>query len=48
VLGSPGNLGRGIFWWEPATYGGRSTRDIFDEDGNVLPVITVFDKYTRH
>ncbi len=48
VLETPGNLGRGVFWWEPATYGGRSTRDIFDENGNVLPVITVFDKYTRH
>lgn len=48
VMETPGNLGRGIFWWEPATYGGRSTRDFFDEDGNVLPVITVFDKYTRH
>jgi arabinogalactan endo-1,4-beta-galactosidase len=47
VLNTPGNLGRGIFWWEPATMGGRSTRDFFDQDGNVLPVITVFDKYTR-
>lgn len=48
VLNTPGNLGQGIFWWEPATNGGRSTRDFFDEKGNVLPVITVFDKYTRH
>ncbi len=48
VLETPGNLGRGVFWWEPATYGGRSTRDFFDESGNVLPVITAFDKYTRH
>jgi arabinogalactan endo-1,4-beta-galactosidase len=48
VLNTPDNLGAGIFWWEPATYGGRSTRDFFDEQGNVLPVITVFDKYTRH
>ena len=47
VLATPGNLGRGVFWWEPATMGGRSTRDYFDETGNVLPVITVFDKYTR-
>jgi len=47
VLNTPGNLGAGIFWWEPATQGGRSTRDFFDEKGNVLPVITVFDKYTR-
>lgn len=48
VLNTPGNLGQGIFWWEPATMGGRSTRDFFDEKGNVLPVITVFDKYVRH
>lgn len=48
VLETPDNLGVGIFWWEPATQGGRSTRDFFDENGNVLPVITVFDKYTRH
>jgi arabinogalactan endo-1,4-beta-galactosidase len=47
VLSTPDNLGAGIFWWEPATMGGRSTRDYFDEQGNVLPVITVFDKYTR-
>ncbi len=48
VLSTPDNLGAGVFWWEPATMGGRSTRDFFDEKGNVLPVITVFDKYTRH
>jgi arabinogalactan endo-1,4-beta-galactosidase len=48
VMNTPNNLGRGIFWWEPATMGGRSARDYFDENGNVLPVISVFDKYTRH
>lgn len=48
VMSTPGNLGAGVFWWEPATMGGRSTRDYFDEDGNVQPVITVFDKFTRH
>lgn len=48
VLATPYNLGVGVFWWEPATMGGRSTRDFFDEKGNVLPVITVFDKYTRY
>ncbi|HPF02946.1 MAG TPA: glycosyl hydrolase 53 family protein [Bacteroidales bacterium] len=47
VLNTPDNLGVGIFWWEPATMGGRSSRDFFDEQGNVLPVITVFDKWTR-
>jgi arabinogalactan endo-1,4-beta-galactosidase len=47
VLATPDNLGAGVFWWEPATMGGRSTRDYFDENGNVLPVITVFDRFTR-
>jgi len=47
VLNTPDNLGAGVFWWEPATMSGRSTRDFFDEKGNVLPVITVFDKWTR-
>lgn len=48
VLNTPDNLGAGVFWWEPATMGGRSARDFFDQEGNVLPVITVFDKFTRH
>ncbi len=48
VMNTPDNLGAGLFWWEPATMGGRSTRDFFDENGNVLPVITVYDKFTRH
>ena len=48
ILNTPNNLGVGVFWWEPATIGGRSSRDFFDEKGNVLPVITVFDKYVRH
>lgn len=48
VLQTPDHLGVGVFWWEPATMGGRSSRDFFDEQGNVLPVIEVFDKFTRH
>ena len=46
VLNTPNNLGKGIFWWEPAV-SRRGTRSFFDEGGNVLPVISVFDKYTR-
>jgi arabinogalactan endo-1,4-beta-galactosidase len=47
VLHTPNNRGKGVFWWEPATrrLGGRT---MFDHDGNAMPVITVFDKYTRH
>jgi arabinogalactan endo-1,4-beta-galactosidase len=48
VLHTPDNLGIGIFWWEPATFGGHSHRDYFDDEGNVLPVINVFDKYSRY
>jgi len=49
VLATPDNLGAGIMWWEPATagLGHVGARDFFDEDGNVLPVIRVFDKYSR-
>ncbi|HPT31950.1 MAG TPA: glycosyl hydrolase 53 family protein [Prolixibacteraceae bacterium] len=46
VLAVPGNLGTGIFWWEPAV-GRRGSRSYFDEQGNALPVITVFDRFTR-
>jgi len=48
VLATPHNRGKGIFWWEPAVTGPLGRRGMFDEDGNALPVIGVFDKYTRH
>lgn len=39
---------KGIFWWEPAVArGGLVSRSFFDENGNSLPVLSVFDKYTR-
>jgi arabinogalactan endo-1,4-beta-galactosidase len=47
VLATPDNRGIGIFWWEPAVTGGLRSRGFFDNDGNALPVITVFDKFTR-
>jgi arabinogalactan endo-1,4-beta-galactosidase len=48
VLAVPDNRGRGIFWWEPAApQRGFSTRTYFDKEGNVMPVINVFNKYTR-
>jgi arabinogalactan endo-1,4-beta-galactosidase len=47
VLATPNSRGKGVFWWEPAVPVGRSGRGMFDNDGNALPVITVFDKYTR-
>ncbi|MFZ2146719.1 MAG: glycosyl hydrolase 53 family protein [Sedimentisphaerales bacterium] len=47
VLGTPHNRGKGVFWWEPAVTGGLRRRGMFDDDGNALPVITVFDRFTR-
>jgi arabinogalactan endo-1,4-beta-galactosidase len=48
VLSTPYNRGKGIFWWEPAVTGGLRSRGMFDDDDNALPVITVFDRFTRH
>jgi arabinogalactan endo-1,4-beta-galactosidase len=36
-----------VFWWEPAVTGRLNRRGMFDDDGGALPVITVFDKFTR-
>lgn len=47
VLATPNNRGKGIFWWEPAVAAGWNGRGMFDNDGNALPVITVFDRFTR-
>lgn len=48
VLATPDNRGKGIFWWEPAVQGGLRSRGFFDDEGNALPVITVFDRFMRH
>jgi arabinogalactan endo-1,4-beta-galactosidase len=47
VMATPLGLGRGVFWWEPAVTGGLRRRGMFDDEGNALPVISVFDKFTR-
>jgi arabinogalactan endo-1,4-beta-galactosidase len=47
VRNTPHNRGKGIFWWEPAVTGPLRSRGMFGDDGNALPVITVFDKFTR-
>jgi arabinogalactan endo-1,4-beta-galactosidase len=46
---TPGNLGAGLFWWEPAVPKGRALRGrgLFGDDGNALPAITAFDGYRR-
>jgi arabinogalactan endo-1,4-beta-galactosidase len=50
VMNIPDNRGVGIFWWEPAVgrAGAIGARSFFDENGNIMPVIDVFNKYTRH
>jgi arabinogalactan endo-1,4-beta-galactosidase len=48
VLETPQGLGKGIFWWEPAVAGPLRSRGFFDNDGNALPVITVFDQVTKY
>jgi arabinogalactan endo-1,4-beta-galactosidase len=49
VLATPYGLGKGVFWWEPAVplQTRIASRGMFDADGNALPVITVFDRWTR-
>src|SRR5690606_38601779 len=53
LLQVPDGLGTGIFWWEPMVPqrpgrgGGLRNRGMFDDDGNALPVIQVFDRWTR-
>jgi len=47
VMDVPDGRGQGVFWWEPAVSGSLISRGFFDNDGNALPVITVFDPYTR-
>jgi arabinogalactan endo-1,4-beta-galactosidase len=47
VLNTPEGRGIGVFWWEPAVAGPLRNRGFFDDDGNVLPVIEVFDKFSR-
>jgi arabinogalactan endo-1,4-beta-galactosidase len=47
VQATPFGLGKGVFWWEAAVSGARGGRGYFDANGNALPVMTVFDKFTR-
>lgn len=45
VLAIPDHRGLGGFWWEPAVMGGLRRRGLFDDDGNALPAIQVFDQF---
>ncbi|MGB7284745.1 MAG: glycosyl hydrolase 53 family protein [Candidatus Acidiferrum sp.] len=48
VQETPNGLGMGVFWWEPAALGPLGSRSFFDDQGNALPVVTAFDKFTLH
>ena len=49
VQETPDGLGKGVFWWEPAVQAGPIySRGMFDDNGDALPVIEVFDRFTRH
>ncbi len=50
VMATPNGRGIGVFYWEPGVAprgGSLSGRGFFGPDGNALPVMTVFDKFTR-
>jgi arabinogalactan endo-1,4-beta-galactosidase len=47
VMETPDGRGKGVFWWEPAVTGDLAIRGFFDGEHNALPVITVFDRFTR-
>lgn len=47
VLETPAGRGKGLFWWEPAVMGGLRCRGMFDDEGNALPVMGVFDSMRR-
>lgn len=43
VAATPNGLGKGVFWWEPAVRGPLARRGLFDDDGNSLPALNVFN-----
>lgn len=47
VMNVPQGRGKGVFWWEPAVTGNLAARGFFDDDGNSLPVLNVYDKYAN-
>lgn len=47
VAATPDGLGRGVFWWEPAVRGPLERRGLFDDQGEALPAMDVFDGCAR-
>jgi arabinogalactan endo-1,4-beta-galactosidase len=46
VMAIPNNHGKGVFWWEPFWPRKGVARGMVDDDGNILPVLRVYDKWT--
>jgi arabinogalactan endo-1,4-beta-galactosidase len=47
VLNTPDGRCVGVFWWEPAVAGPLRNRGFLDDEGNALPVLEVFDKFSK-
>ncbi len=48
LLSVPSRQIKGILWWEPAVMKGPiRSRGMFDDAGNALPALDVFEKYTH-
>jgi arabinogalactan endo-1,4-beta-galactosidase len=47
VRETPNGRGVGVFWWEPAVTGPLRGRGLFDDDGNGLPALGIFDRDQR-
>ena len=47
VAATPDGLGRGVFWWEPAVRGPLARRGLFNDQGESLPAMDVFDACAR-
>ena len=48
IMNVPEGRGKGIFYWEPSDMGlEQGRRAFFDAQGNVLPVMSVFQQYVR-
>jgi arabinogalactan endo-1,4-beta-galactosidase len=45
VLQTPEQLGKGVFWWEPAGGRGLTQRGYWDNEGNPQPVLDAFRKF---
>jgi arabinogalactan endo-1,4-beta-galactosidase len=46
VMAIPDNHGKGVFWWEPFWPKAGVDRGMVDKDGNVLPALRIYDKWT--